>query len=388
MEPVTHFLAGACLARAGFNRKTAYATLAMVLAAEAPDLDMLWGFAGPVAAFQHHRGWTHSLLGAPLVAAAVVGSVWLWHGWRHRKPPRPIVAQPGHEVAPPRPSLQPRWAMLWLFSLVAVLSHILLDYTNNYGIRPFFPFDPRWYSADIVFIFDPLMFAVLLLALVAPWLFSLADSEVGARREAFRGRGWAIFALVAVPLLWTWRASEHQHALNLMRAQDYTDNGQQQPLLRVAAEPYPANPFHWHCIAETPKYFQLADVNTRTDTVETDSQADSGAGTASGSESGSQTGLLYKPPVTLATVAAKRSWLGKVYMDWSEYPYVQDLGAAGADEQSGLPNAPTAVRFTDLRFLYRPLPTSGGDDTPLTGLILVDTNRNVVEMAMSGKVQK
>ena len=30
MEPVTHFLTGACLARTGFNRKTAYAVLAIV----------------------------------------------------------------------------------------------------------------------------------------------------------------------------------------------------------------------------------------------------------------------------------------------------------------------------------------------------------------------
>ena len=48
MEPVTHFLTGACMGRAGFNRRTAYATLAAVLAAEAADLDVFWGFAGPV----------------------------------------------------------------------------------------------------------------------------------------------------------------------------------------------------------------------------------------------------------------------------------------------------------------------------------------------------
>ena len=48
MEPITHLMTGACLARAGFNRKAAYATLAMTLAAEAPDLDMLWAAGGPV----------------------------------------------------------------------------------------------------------------------------------------------------------------------------------------------------------------------------------------------------------------------------------------------------------------------------------------------------
>ena len=45
MEPITHFLTGACIGRAGLNRKTAYATLAAVLAAEAADIDVA-----------HHRG--------------------------------------------------------------------------------------------------------------------------------------------------------------------------------------------------------------------------------------------------------------------------------------------------------------------------------------------
>ena len=40
LEPITHFLTGAVLARAGFNRKTALATATMTLAAEAPDLDV------------------------------------------------------------------------------------------------------------------------------------------------------------------------------------------------------------------------------------------------------------------------------------------------------------------------------------------------------------
>ena len=68
MEPITHFLTGACLSRAGFNRKAAYATLAMTLAAEAPDLDVLWGLRGPVTGFEHHRGITHTLIAAPVIA--------------------------------------------------------------------------------------------------------------------------------------------------------------------------------------------------------------------------------------------------------------------------------------------------------------------------------
>ena len=41
MEPVTHLLTGACISRAGLNRTTGLATLTLVLAAEAPDLDGL-----------------------------------------------------------------------------------------------------------------------------------------------------------------------------------------------------------------------------------------------------------------------------------------------------------------------------------------------------------
>ncbi len=125
MEPVTHFLTGACLARSGFNRKTAYATLAMTLAAETPDLDILWAFRGPVAAFEHHRGFTHTLLGAPLVATVVTGAVWFFHRWRRKRPPIPA-----------------RWFLVWLFSLIAALSHILLDWTNNYGSAPFLSLQP------------------------------------------------------------------------------------------------------------------------------------------------------------------------------------------------------------------------------------------------------
>ncbi|MEO6828461.1 MAG: metal-dependent hydrolase, partial [Acidobacteriaceae bacterium] len=79
MDPVTHFLTGACLGRAGCNRTTAYATFAMVLAAEAPDIDIFWNLRGPVAGFEHHRGITHTLLGAPFMALLVTLVVWLWH---------------------------------------------------------------------------------------------------------------------------------------------------------------------------------------------------------------------------------------------------------------------------------------------------------------------
>src|SRR5208282_1041290 len=88
MEPVTHFLTGACLSRAGLNRKTAYATLAAVLAAEAADLDIFWGLRGPVDELKHHRGITHTFWAVPVIAGVVVGAVWLVDKWRERRKDR------------------------------------------------------------------------------------------------------------------------------------------------------------------------------------------------------------------------------------------------------------------------------------------------------------
>ena len=385
MEPVTHFLTGAVLSRAGFNRRTAYATLAMTLAAEAPDLDVLWAFRGPVAAFQHHRGITHTFLGAPFVALAATGTVYLWHRFKTRNSAAPSTnedapsfvssatggespSQPHH---PSHPSLKPNWFLIWLFSLIAVLSHLLLDFTNNYGLRPFFPFNPRWYSWDIVFIFEPLIFAALLAALILPAIFALTDSEIGARRQPFRGRGWAIAALSFIVVLYGVRNAEHQRALNLMRA------SQTDPVVRVAAEPYPIDPFHWQGLAETANYYRAASINTRNDFVDTDS---------------GQT--IYKPPVTMAVAAAKQSYLGRVYLDWSSWPLVSDLGSVIAPGTEGIRDlsAPPpdwhTVQFRDLRFSSTNLIPGATRNPPLTGWVYIGPGNEVEAMIMNGREQK
>ena len=265
MEPVTHFLTGACLGRAGFNRKIAYATLAMTLAAEAPDLDVFWGFRGPLVGFQHHRGFTHTFLAAPLVALVVTLFCWGFHRLRRKKPPIP-----------------PRWLLLFLFALLADLSHLLLDFTNNYGLRPFAPWNPRWYSWDIVFIFEPVMFVMLLSGLLIPALLGLVDREISNRRPLFRGRGWAVAALVGVAALYTLRSTEHTLAVHLLQQTSFD-----RPVERVAAEPYPINPFRWQGIVETDNAYHFADVLTRSNTVDIDETA----------------GAIYKPPVTPAVTS-------------------------------------------------------------------------------------
>src|SRR5208337_1938856 len=167
------------------NRKTALATATLTLGAEAPDLDVFSRFGGSAFALNHHRGFTHSFLGVPLVAAVVVGFVYFL--WRLR----------GRRTR--NPNLPPRWGLLFAYACLAGLSHILLDFTTSYGVRPFWPFSERWISWDIVSIVEPVLLVALVLGLILPALFSLINEEIGARNKApnrFAGKLPATIALL------------------------------------------------------------------------------------------------------------------------------------------------------------------------------------------------
>jgi membrane-bound metal-dependent hydrolase YbcI (DUF457 family) len=130
VDNLTHGLAGALVAQAGFHQRYGRAALvALVVGAELPDIDALFDLAGPVAGFQHHRGITHSFIGGfglALLAATVLSTA-----LRYR----------------------PYWRMLWLLYL-GVLLHIWMDYLTSYGTQILLPFDAGRYTADAVFIID------------------------------------------------------------------------------------------------------------------------------------------------------------------------------------------------------------------------------------------
>jgi inner membrane protein len=385
MDPVTHFLTGACIGRAGFNRKSAYATLAAVLAAEAADMDILWGFAGPVEELKHHRGITHTFIAVPVIAAVVVGAVWLidrirrrWRIRKGRAKPQKSTAELQDAKAPPAPAPAQliSWGWLYLTALVAALSHLLLDWTNNYGLRPFFPFNPRWYAGSFVFIIEPVIWGLFALALIMPWLFGLADQEMGARRARFRGRGWAIFALCGIIALWGWRWFEHEQALAMLFKAEVTRD----PVIRIALEPYPVNPYHWQAILETLDYYQTAEINTF--------NPDSPVGVTSDPEQN----VIYKPADTPAVEAAKQTLLGRVYLDWGQWAVVRDVGP---EPEPGVapPNLPfnrkwTTVEFSDLRFSNSSLGTGPGQKSPLSGWVYIVDGRDEAAEGMGSREQE
>jgi len=56
---------------------------------------------------------------------------------------------------------------LWTLGLVGALAHIAMDFTNNYGVHPFWPVYKGWLYGDFVFIIEPLFLALCVPPLVA-----------------------------------------------------------------------------------------------------------------------------------------------------------------------------------------------------------------------------
>jgi inner membrane protein len=221
MDNLTHSLTGWMLARGFLGRGEKGAALMMVLAANAPDLDAVGGFRGTLSYLDYHRGYTHSLACAPVLALAPL-----------------LIAR-----------LVARARIGWisyLACLAGVLSHLLLDWTNVYGIRLLLPFSSRWLRLDINDIIDPWILLLLIAAVAAPALVGLVSSEIASRKVPAPVRGWAQFALAALLLYEGGRWVMHQRALAVLGAHLY---GGGLPI-RVSATPGRISPFRWRGIVE------------------------------------------------------------------------------------------------------------------------------------------
>lgn len=363
MEPVTHVLTGCVLARTGLNRKAAYATLAMGIGAEFPDIDTLWSLRGPVAGFVHHRGITHTFLGLPFEALAIVLALYGLHRWRGRR-------------ALPAPKVPLHWPQLYVFTLLALLSHLLLDFTNNYGVRPFFPFDKHWYAGSIVFIFDPALFCLLLGALILPGLLGLIQQEVSSRPAPLRARWPAAAALLLIAAYYGVRTFEHTQAMSLAQAQtleqrpadvagDPAEPATWLPARRSLVSPDPLSLFRWHAVTDFGASYQLAEIDTHL---------------------GALTPGLSQPhpdAADPAVQAALRSPLGRAYLDWSSMPWIT------VDRPDPLltPNQPILVTLRDPRFLGDVILLQRSGRPPLTALLEISAHGQRLAQTLDGRTQ-
>jgi inner membrane protein len=153
VDNVTHTLVGALLAETAALRLRADRLPAssrrgallflLIGGSNVPDLDFLYAriTPGKLGYLLHHRGHTHTIVGAVAGAALLLGLVVLW--WRRR----------GIRAG------RADWRWLVAAALVGPLLHLAMDATNDYGVHPFWPLDDHWYYGDSVFILEPLMWA-------------------------------------------------------------------------------------------------------------------------------------------------------------------------------------------------------------------------------------
>jgi inner membrane protein len=167
VDPLTHTLVGATMARTRLGRGVPYASATLVLAANAPDVDVLAYFGGEDAGFLWRRGWSHGPLGMLVLPLVLVLALGAWWRWRSGRTPAP-------------------WRKWLALAYLGTLTHPALDWLNTYGVRLLSPFSTTWYYGDTLFIVDPWLWLLL-----GGGMF-LASSP--SRRAVAR---WAALALVA-----------------------------------------------------------------------------------------------------------------------------------------------------------------------------------------------
>lgn len=176
MDNLTHSLIGAVLGRAGLKRRTGLAMPALIIGANIPDIDATCVVFG-TESLAMRRGITHGPIAWVLLPLLLTGLLWGWDRWQAGRGRRPEGRLPV------------RFGWLYLLSLIGCLSHPVMDWMNNYGIRLLEPFSHRWFHGDVLFIIDLWLWLILGSAL---WL--------SLRRERKTGGNWQRPARAAIAL--------------------------------------------------------------------------------------------------------------------------------------------------------------------------------------------
>jgi inner membrane protein len=349
LDNLTHSLFGALLAR-GFARRTPHATLTLVLASNAPDIDAIAALTGGSLGYLDvHRGPTHGPLGFVGLALLTGIAMHGWTLWRARRR--------GERVpAPAR-----RLARLCGLALVGVTFHALMDLPTSYGTRILSPFVETWYAFDWMPIIDIYLWAILIGALA--W----------CRRRPQAASRIAAAALAVMALDYAGRAVLHQRALADGAAR--TAAGHESPCgerptfvryprvveaaaagpsacIEAAALPTFISPFSWRIVRQYPHGYEISErsvLGSNDDVPAAWIRSDANPWTA----------------------RARATATARVFLDFSRFP------ASRIVQQTG---EGVVVRLDDVRFIGNPIrlePEPRGR-SPFTATIALDAEGRVV----------
>jgi len=342
VDNLTHTLFALTVARTPLSRAGRGTAAALVLASNAPDIDIVTLAGGSASYLKWHRGPTHGPVG--IIALGLVNAALVWAGRRAYDRWRA-----GRDASSPS-SDEPdaSFGMLVALSIVGAVLHIAMDLPTQYGTRLLSPFDWRWFSIDLM----PIVDVYLLAALIAGLFF-------GRQSPAARQRNAAI-VLVLMTANYGLRAVEHAQALARVpqlfgptlappcdpqhpddrraidvwpRQRATSSSTGRRCLVELAAMPTFISPFRWQIIAHVSNAYELRDVDLLDLRFREPDEE---------SEAPWRTTLRYPNVWTPTVTRAAETDLGRLFLGFSRFP-----AARSAVDPHGV----TTVRWTDVRFV-------------------------------------
>ncbi len=223
MDLITQGILGAAVGQVGFQRTLGRKALAYgALIGMLPDADVFVRFSSDMCAeMLHHRGITHSLFFAPLVAP-IMG--WICNNFYKQQ----------H---------LPSWVGLWFWALI---THPLLDVFTVYGTQLLAPFSDHRFSFCAVPIIDPAYSVPLLLSIIIGWFIKqrLGVSQIIAASLLLLTTAY-LFLGVAI----------HDQALQFVRSQE------ENPVVRTEAFTTMFSIFYRRIVIEEPHQFRVGFLN-------------------------------------------------------------------------------------------------------------------------------
>ena len=346
MDNLTHTLFAVTLGRTPLGRAGRGTLTALVLASNAPDVDIVAAANGGSAYLRWHRGPTHGPLGVLGLAALTAVIVWTLQSYADRR--RKLRSEP------PEREASASFGMLFAVSVVAVLGHILMDFPTSYGTRLLSPFSWHWFAADLMPIVDIYLIAALAAGLLfgqtsessrrrnAAIVLALMAANYGVRAAA-RHEAIALAPRVFGPLLPQPCDADRAEGPLVVRWPEDDDPPNPTPprapvgasrcLADLAAMPTFLSPFKWRLIARMSNAYELRDVDVLDSKLRRPVEA---------GEAPWRVAIRYPDQWTPTVKTAAAAPLAQTFLGFSRYPAARWT----VDRQTGV----VTVRWTDMRF--------------------------------------
>lgn len=326
MDPITHALFAGLSAKVITPHQTKIGNSCrnkdtLIIAAVAgvfPDIDYLSFWINPLTFIaEWHRSITHSLFMAPIWGIFLTGII--------------LVAVP---------RLRGSAKLVLFYSIVGIVSHILLDILTVYGTEIYYPFSDRLISLATTFVMDPYLTIIIAITL-------LISLNMRSRSVAITGT-----ALILVYVTFQWQLKQDAMQIAINHGTHHIETNSD-----TFALPQPFSPFHWRVIVRSKNEYTTALLDTSgfSEKLETEYKRNYWLGMISAYKS--PTDLHWEHYSLFGSDVDQYPLVNEVwrhddfalFRQFAEFPILYRVDEVDQE---------TCVWFTDLRFLISTMPPS------------------------------